>query len=78
MRARVRDSVCVVITVRACIRCTQMAEMFHQRCGDRVNLINDNCTAVRNFSVYNYGLVLSSEPLKDDQLFEVRIDKKVS
>lgn len=54
-----------------------MAEMFHQRCGDHVNLINDNCTAVRNISVYNYGLVLSSEPLNDDQLFEVRIDKKV-
>ncbi|XP_012261174.2 neuralized-like protein 4 isoform X1 [Athalia rosae] len=54
-----------------------MAEMFHPRCGDRVSLINDNCTAVRNFSVYNYGLVLSSEPLKDDQLFEVRIDKKM-
>ncbi|XP_046742176.1 neuralized-like protein 4 [Diprion similis] len=54
-----------------------MAEMFHQRCGERVNLINDNCTAVRNFSVYNYGLVLSSEPLKDDELFEVRIDKKM-
>ncbi|XP_015586465.1 neuralized-like protein 4 [Cephus cinctus] len=54
-----------------------MAEMFHRRCGDRVNLINNNCTAVRNFSEYNYGLVLSAEPLKDDELFEIRIDKKM-
>lgn len=54
-----------------------MVEMFHRKCGDRVSLINNNCTAVRNFSEYNYGLVLSAEPLKDDELFEVRIDKKV-
>ncbi|XP_012271059.1 neuralized-like protein 4 isoform X2 [Orussus abietinus] len=54
-----------------------MVEMFHRRCGDRVYLINNNCTAVRNFSEYNYGLVLSAEPLKDDELFEVRIDKKL-
>ncbi|XP_051170351.1 neuralized-like protein 4 [Leptopilina boulardi] len=54
-----------------------MVEMFHRKCGDRVSLINNNCTAVRNFSEYNYGLVLSAEPLKDDELFEVRIDKKM-
>ncbi|XP_076236666.1 neuralized E3 ubiquitin protein ligase 4 isoform X2 [Calliopsis andreniformis] len=51
--------------------------MFHQRCGRCVALTNNNCTAVREFSQYNYGLVLSAEPLKDDELFEVRIDKKI-
>ncbi|CAL7942693.1 unnamed protein product [Xylocopa violacea] len=55
----------------------QMVDMFHQRCGHRVTLTNNNCTAIREFSEYNYGLVLSAEPLKDDELFEVRIDKKI-
>ncbi|KZC09170.1 Neuralized-like protein 4 [Dufourea novaeangliae] len=54
-----------------------MVDMFHQRCGHRVILTNNNCTAVRDFSEYNYGLVFSAEPLKDDELFEVRIDKKM-
>ena len=51
--------------------------MFHRKCGDRVNLINYQSTAVRNVSEYNYGLVFSAEPLKDDEIFQVRIDKKV-
>ncbi|XP_031830044.2 neuralized E3 ubiquitin protein ligase 4 [Nomia melanderi] len=52
--------------------------MFHRRCGHRVTLTNNNCTAIRDFSEYNYGLVLSAEPLKDGELFEVRIDKKMT
>nr|XP_033337395.1 neuralized-like protein 4 [Megalopta genalis] len=56
----------------------QMVDMFHQRCGHRVTLTNNNCTAIRDFSEYNYGLVLSAEPLKDGELFEVRIDKKMT
>ncbi|XP_012173117.2 neuralized-like protein 4 isoform X1 [Bombus terrestris] len=56
----------------------QMVDMFHQRCGHRVTLTNNNCTAIRDFSEYNHGLVLSAEPLKDDELFEVRIDKKMT
>ncbi|XP_011253372.1 neuralized-like protein 4 [Camponotus floridanus] len=51
--------------------------MFHRRCGHRVTLSNNNCTATRNFSEYNYGLVFSAEPLQDDELFEVTIDKKM-
>lgn len=51
--------------------------MFHTRCGKRITLFDDNRTAVRNFSEFNYGLVLSSLPLADNQLFEVRIEKKV-
>ncbi|OAD58573.1 Neuralized-like protein 4 [Eufriesea mexicana] len=52
--------------------------MFHQRCGHRVTLTNNNCTAIRDFSEYTFGLVLSAEPLKNDELFEVRIDKKMT
>ncbi|CAB0034689.1 unnamed protein product [Trichogramma brassicae] len=51
---------------------------FHRRCGERVNLINDNCTASRSISEYNYGLVFSAEPLRDDEVFQVQIDKKVT
>jgi neuralized-like protein 4 len=54
-----------------------MAVMFHRRCGERVTLTNGNRTAIRNFAEFNYGLVLSGEPLAENQLFEVRIDKKV-
>ncbi|XP_034946058.1 neuralized-like protein 4 [Chelonus insularis] len=48
-----------------------------QRCGEGVNLSNNNCTASRNYSTFDEGRVISLEPLKDDELFEVRIDKKI-
>ncbi|KAH9628013.1 hypothetical protein HF086_017988 [Spodoptera exigua] len=51
---------------------------FHRRCGDRVTLLNENSTAVRNFVEFNHGLILSSEPLKDDVIFEVTVDRKVN
>ncbi|CAK1588784.1 unnamed protein product [Parnassius mnemosyne] len=51
---------------------------FHRRCGDRVTLLRDNLTAVRNFVEFNHGLILSAEPLKDDVMFEVCIDRKVN
>ncbi|XP_012233137.1 neuralized-like protein 4 isoform X2 [Linepithema humile] len=51
--------------------------MFHRRCGHRVTFSNNNCTATRNSSEYNHGLVFSLEPLQDDAVFEVTIDKKV-
>lgn len=52
-------------------------DMFHRRCGYRVTLSNNNSTATRIFSEYDFGLVFSAEPLQDDELFEVTIDKKV-
>uniref|UniRef100_A0A336MFI2 CSON000929 protein n=1 Tax=Culicoides sonorensis TaxID=179676 RepID=A0A336MFI2_CULSO len=52
--------------------------MFHPRCGKRVTLSNNNRTAKRNITEFNHGLVMSGEPLKDDVLFEVRIDEKVA
>ncbi|XP_057662897.1 neuralized-like protein 4 [Diorhabda carinulata] len=51
---------------------------FHYRCGERITLINDNCTAVRNESEFDHGLVISAEPLQNDVLFEIKIDKKVN
>jgi hypothetical protein len=51
---------------------------FHRRCGGRVTLTQNNTTAIRNPADFNCGLVLSAESLTLDQLFEVRIDKKVS
>ena len=52
---------------------------FHNRTGSLVSLSNGNRTAQRNHPTqeFNNGVVLSSEPLKDDQLLEVKIDKKV-
>lgn len=50
---------------------------FHYRCGERISLLNDNCTAVRSDSEFDYGLVISAEPLVNDVLFEIKIDRKV-
>ena len=53
---------------------------FHNRTGSLVTLTNGNKSAHRNMpqQEFNNGVVLSSEPLHDNQLFEVRIDKKVT
>lgn len=50
---------------------------FHYRCGERITLTNDNCTAIRNETEFDHGLVISAEPLLNDVLFEIKIDKKV-
>ena len=52
---------------------------FHNRTGSLVSLSNGNRTAQRNHPTqeFNNGVVLSSDPLRDDQLLEVKIDKKV-
>ena len=52
---------------------------FHRRTGSLVTLSNGNRTAQRNHPAqeFNNGVVLSLHPLKDNQLFEVKIDKKV-
>ncbi|KYN07792.1 Neuralized-like protein 4 [Cyphomyrmex costatus] len=51
--------------------------MFHRRCGYRVTVSNNSSTATRNFSEYDFGLVFSAEPLRNDELFEITIDKKI-
>lgn len=52
---------------------------FHSRTGVLVSLSNDSRTAQRNHPTqeFNNGVVLSSVTLKDDQVLEVKIDKKV-
>ena len=52
---------------------------FHTRTGTLVTLSNENRTAQRNHPIqeFNNGVVLTVEPLKDNQLFEIRIEKKV-
>ena len=52
---------------------------FHSRTGTLVTLSNDNRTARRNHPTqeFNNGVILGADPLKDGQIFEVRIDKKV-
>ena len=52
---------------------------FHNKTGSLVSLSNDGKTAQRSMphQEFNNGVILSAEPLHDNQLFEVRIDKKV-
>ncbi|XP_045470918.1 neuralized-like protein 4 [Harmonia axyridis] len=51
---------------------------FHYRCGERITLSNENCTAERNDSDFDHGLVITAEPLQNDVLFEIKIDRKVN
>lgn len=53
---------------------------FHEKRGQLVSLSPDGRTASRTHATqeFNHGLVLSSFPLPDNQLFEVRIDKKIN
>jgi len=57
-----------------------MAAELHPRSGKLIGLSNSNRTAQRNQPVqeFNHGLVLSKEPLRDRDVFTVRIDKKVN
>jgi neuralized-like protein 4 len=50
---------------------TQLA--FHQRCGSLVVLSNGQKTAERKrpLDEFNNGVVMTSRPLMDDELFEV-------
>lgn len=61
-------------------RPAKMAAELHPRSGKLIGLSNSNRTAQRNQPVqeFNHGLVLSREPLRDRDVFTVRIDKKVN
>ena len=52
---------------------------FHSRCGHLVSLSPCLRSAVRSHASqeFNHGVVLSERPLQDNQIFEVRIDKKI-
>ncbi|XP_041094143.1 neuralized-like protein 4 isoform X2 [Polyodon spathula] len=57
-----------------------MAAELHQRSGKLISLTNSNRTAQRSQPIqeFNHGLVLSREPLRDGDVFTVRIDRKVN
>lgn len=52
---------------------------FHSRCGSLVNLSANNRTAERRrpLDEFNNGVVMTHRPLRDNELFEIRIDKLV-
>lgn len=54
--------------------------MFHQCCGTHADVINNGRTAHRPNAIddFNNGVVLTSRPLKPNELFEVRLDKIVT
>ena len=53
--------------------------VFHANHGSLVQLSESRVTAFRQrpSHEFNHGLVFSNKPLKDDQVFQVRIDRKV-
>ncbi|XP_077998138.1 neuralized-like protein 4 [Glandiceps talaboti] len=52
---------------------------FHERCGSLIKLSNNNRTAERRrpLDEFNNGVVMTNRPLRDNELFEIRIDKLV-
>jgi len=52
---------------------------FHRRSGSMVTVSNNGRTAQRNHpeQEFNNGVVVSAEPIRDNHLFEVKIDRKV-
>lgn len=52
---------------------------FHRNHGALVQLSENRLTAFRQrpSHEFNQGLVFSNKPLKNDEVFEVRIDRKV-
>ena len=53
---------------------------FHPNCGSHAAVINGGLTAHRPNAAddFNFGVVLTSRPLKPNEIFEVRLDKMVS
>lgn len=52
---------------------------FHSKTGSLIALSNRNRTAQRRYASteFNKGVVLSERPLNDNEIFEVKIDKRV-
>lgn len=57
-----------------------MADEFHQRHGRLIYLSNNNRTARRrNPGVeFNNGLIFSQHRLRDNEIFEIRVDRRIS
>ena len=54
-------------------------QRFHRKCGTNISFSNDGKTATRRvLNIYSSnGLVFSQQPLRDGEIFEVRIDELV-
>ena len=54
-------------------------QTFHSQCGQLIRISGCRRSASRSHASqeFNHGLVFSSAPLVDDQIFEIRIDKKI-
>uniref|UniRef100_A0A8V0XDZ8 Neuralized E3 ubiquitin protein ligase 4 n=1 Tax=Gallus gallus TaxID=9031 RepID=A0A8V0XDZ8_CHICK len=52
---------------------------FHPNCGQKAAVVNEGRTALRPHATddFNHGVVLSARALRDNELFQVRIDKMV-
>uniref|UniRef100_A0A8B9N543 NHR domain-containing protein n=1 Tax=Accipiter nisus TaxID=211598 RepID=A0A8B9N543_9AVES len=53
--------------------------LFHPNCGQKAAIVNEGRTALRPHATddFNHGVVLSARALRDNELFQVRIDKMV-
>uniref|UniRef100_A0A3Q3X395 Neuralized-like protein 4 n=1 Tax=Mola mola TaxID=94237 RepID=A0A3Q3X395_MOLML len=53
--------------------------LFHTNCGQKAAIISEGRTALRPHATddFNHGVVLSSRPLRSNEVFQVRIDKMV-
>ena len=60
---------------QCCVCVVEISHRFSQCCGKNITLRNNGCIAnrVRHF---NGGLVFSADPLRSDELFEVRVYKE--
>ena len=54
--------------------------LFHHSCGSHAAVINGAVTAHRPNANddFNFGVVLTSRPLKPNEVFEVRLDRMVT
>ncbi|PSN34666.1 Neuralized-like protein 4 [Blattella germanica] len=62
-----------------CVVGTPDRLQFHERCGTLVKLSCNNRTAERRrpLDEFNNGVVMTHRPLRDNELFEIRIDRLV-
>ncbi|CAM5139437.1 unnamed protein product [Natator depressus] len=53
--------------------------LFHTNCGQKAAIVNDGRTALRPHATddFNHGVVLSNRALRNNEVFQVRIDKMV-
>uniref|UniRef100_A0A671PAR1 Neuralized-like protein 4 n=1 Tax=Sinocyclocheilus anshuiensis TaxID=1608454 RepID=A0A671PAR1_9TELE len=58
---------------------TNDALLFHEKCGTLIKLSNNNKTAERRrpLDEFNNGVVMTNRPLRNNEMFEIHIDKLV-